>query len=58
MKNGSGLAVVDPHGSLIENIIPFIPRERADDVIYFNPSDLERPLGLNLLEGNTWEEKE
>ncbi len=58
LKNGDGLAVVDPHGSLIEDILPFIPRERADDVIYFNPGDIERPLGLNLLEGKTWEEKE
>ncbi|MDD3861525.1 MAG: type IV secretion system DNA-binding domain-containing protein [Candidatus Gracilibacteria bacterium] len=58
LKNGDGLCVVDPHGSLIEDILPFIPRERADDVIYFDPSDMERPLGLNLLEGETWEEKE
>ncbi len=58
LKNGDGLCVVDPHGSLIEDILPFIPRERADDVIYFDPSDMERPLGLNLLEGDTWEEKE
>ncbi len=58
LKNGDGVAVVDPHGSLIEDILPFVPRERADDVIYFNPGDIERPLGLNLLEGKTWEEKE
>lgn len=58
LKNGQGLCVVDPHGSLIEDILPFIPRSRADDVIYFDPSDMERPLGLNLLEGDTWEEKE
>ncbi len=58
LKEGKGIAVVDPHGSLIEDILPFIPRERADDVIYFDPSDMERPLGLNLLEGDTWEEKE
>lgn len=58
LRNGDGLAVVDPHGSLIEDILPFIPRDRADDVIYFNPSDMERPMGLNLLEGGTWEEKE
>jgi hypothetical protein len=57
-NNGSGLCVIDPHGSLVEDIIPFIPRERADDVIYFDPSDLARPLGMNLLEGDTWEEKE
>jgi len=58
LQNGDGLAVVDPHGSLIEDILPFIPRERADDVIYFNPADMERPMGLNLLEGGSWEEKE
>ncbi|MFA6991704.1 MAG: type IV secretory system conjugative DNA transfer family protein [Candidatus Gracilibacteria bacterium] len=58
LKNGDGLCVVDPHGSLIEDILPFIPRERADDVIHFDPSDMERPLGLNMLEGETWEEKE
>lgn len=58
LKDGKGLAVIDPHGSLIEDIMPFIPRERADDVIYFNPGDMERPLGINLLEGDTWEEKE
>jgi hypothetical protein len=58
LMNGDGLAVVDPHGSLIEDILPFIPRERADDVIYFHPGDMERPMGLNLLEGGTWEEKE
>jgi len=58
LENGDGLCVIDPHGSLIEDILPFVPRHRADDVIYFDPSDLDRPLGLNLLEGGTWEEKE
>lgn len=58
LKNGDGICVIDPHGSLIEDVIPFIPRHRADDVIYFEPSDMERPLGINLLEGDTWEEKE
>jgi len=55
---GRGLCVVDPHGSLIEDLLPYIPRERADDVIYFNPADTERPMGLNLLEGKTPEEKD
>lgn len=58
LRNGDGLCVIDPHGSLIEDVLPFIPRHRADDVIYFNPSDMERPLGINLLEGDTWEAKE
>ncbi|MFA6305322.1 MAG: type IV secretory system conjugative DNA transfer family protein [Candidatus Gracilibacteria bacterium] len=58
LKEGRGICVIDPHGSLIEDILPFVPRERADDVIYFDPSDMERPLGLNILEADTWEEKE
>lgn len=58
LQNGDGIAVVDPHGSLVEDILPFIPRSRADDVIYFNPADMERPMGMNLLEGDSWEEKE
>lgn len=58
LQNGKGICVVDPHGQLIDDILPFIPRERADDVIYFNPADLERPLGLNLLEADTPEERD
>lgn len=58
LKNGKGIAVVDPHGQLIDDILPFIPRERADDVIYFNPADLDRPIGLNLLEAETPEERD
>jgi len=56
--SGNGVCVVDPHGSLIEDLLPYIPRERADDVIYFNPADMERPMGLNLLEGKTPEERD
>lgn len=58
LRNGKGLAVIDPHGQLIDDILPFIPRERADDVIYFNPADLDRPMGLNLLEAETPEERD
>ena len=55
---GRGVCIVDPHGSLIDDVLPYIPRSRADDVIYFNPADTERPLGLNLLEGKTPEERD
>ncbi len=55
---GNGCCVVDPHGSLIESLLPRIPRERADDVIHFNPADTERPMGLNILEGKTEEERD
>ena len=48
--NGDGVCVIDPHGDLIEDILVRIPPERAEDVIVFSPADLERPLGLNLLE--------
>jgi len=58
LRNGDGICVIDPHGQLIDDIMPFIPRERADDVIYFNPADLERPIGINLLEANSPEESE
>ncbi len=58
LHNGAGMCIVDPHGSLIEDVLPYIPRHRADDVVYFNPADTERPLGLNLLEGKTEEERD
>jgi hypothetical protein len=47
---GEGVCVLDPHGDLIDDIIRRIPPERAEDVILFSPSDIERPMGLNLLE--------
>ncbi|MFA6458463.1 MAG: type IV secretion system DNA-binding domain-containing protein [Patescibacteria group bacterium] len=58
LQNGEGVCVVDPHGDLVEAMLPYIPRSRADDVIYFNPGDLERPMGLNILEGKTPDERE
>jgi type IV secretory pathway TraG/TraD family ATPase VirD4 len=56
MKNGDGVCVIDPHGDLIEELIRFVPKERAKDVIVFNPSDVDRPMGLNILEANSPEE--
>ena len=50
IKNGEGVCVIDPHGDLIEDILAQIPKERAEDVVHFAPADIERPLGLNLLE--------
>jgi len=57
IKEGKGVCFMDPHGDAIEDILKLIPPERAEDVIYFNPSDTERPLGLNLLEARTEDEK-
>jgi Helicase HerA, central domain len=50
LTNGKGMAVVDPHGDLAESVLACVPEDRADDLIYFNPDDLEHPIGLNLLE--------
>lgn len=50
IQNGKGVAVIDPHGDLAEKLLGYIPEERIKDVIYFNPSDLQYPVGLNLLE--------
>lgn len=52
IQSGKGVAIIDPHGDLVENALGFVPKERLDDVIYFNPGDLERPLGLNMLDFN------
>jgi hypothetical protein len=57
IKAGHGVAAIDPHGDLVEGILPLIPPERAEDVIYFDPSDSERPMGLNMLEAYTEEQK-
>jgi hypothetical protein len=50
IRNGEGICIVDPHGDLVEDVLQYIPKERADDVILFEPFDLERPFGLNMLE--------
>lgn len=56
IANGDGVCVVDPHGDLIEDILHYVPKERAKDVIVFDPSDIERPMGLNILEASNPEE--
>ncbi len=50
IRGGKGVAVVDPHGDLVERIIEFIPSYRINDVIYFNPADVDYPIGFNVLE--------
>ncbi len=50
IKAGRGLAVVDPHGELAEKVLDFVPEERMDDVIYFNPADMEYPVAFNPME--------
>lgn len=48
--NGDGLCVIDPHGDLVEDIVSFTPKERAKDMIIFDPADYERPMGINMLD--------
>jgi CxxC-x17-CxxC domain-containing protein len=47
---GHGLAVVDPHGDLAEKVMEYIPQDRVNDVILFNPSDIEYPIAFNVVE--------
>ncbi|MFH1012143.1 MAG: type IV secretory system conjugative DNA transfer family protein [Candidatus Peregrinibacteria bacterium] len=58
IANGDGVCLVDPHGDLVEDTLRSVPKERAKDIIVFDPSDTERPMGLNLLEAHTPEEKD
>ena len=55
---GHGLCVIDPHGDLVNAILKKVPKERAQDVIIFNPSDIERPIGLNMLEADSPDERD
>ncbi len=57
VKNGKGICIIDPHGDFAEDVLTEVPKERAEDVIYFDPSDVERPLGLNMLEYDRPEQK-
>jgi hypothetical protein len=57
INNGEGVAVIDPHGDLVEDILKVIPPHRAEEVILFDPSDYERPMGFNMLEADTEQQK-
>ena len=50
VQNGKGVCIIDPHGDFVQDVLEAVPKERADDVIYFAPAEMDRPLGLNLLE--------
>lgn len=58
IQNGEGVAVIDPHGDLVEDTLANIPKERVEDVVLFEPFDTERPVGLNMLEYETPEQKD
>ncbi len=50
IRAGRGVAVVDPHGDLAEKVIQYIPSNRINDVIYFNPADTNHPIAFNVVE--------
>ena len=58
MLSGNGFAFVDPHGDTVERIMSMVPRERTEDIIYFSPSDMAYPMGLNIFEYNTPDQKD
>ncbi len=54
---GHGVGIVDPHGDFAEKILDFIPPGRINDVVYFNPADIDHPIGFNVLEVKSEEQK-
>lgn len=58
MLDGRGFAFIDPHGDAVGELLAKVPRERAEDIIYFSPSDMDHPLGLNIFETQTVGQKD
>ena len=58
MCDGHGFAFIDPHGDAVEALLQRVPEERIDDVIYFDPADIEHPVGMNMFEYTTQDQKD
>jgi len=58
MLEGRGFAFVDPHGDTAEKLLAMVPKERTEDVIYFSPADMDHPLGLNMFEYHSDDQKD
>ena len=58
MCDGKGFAFIDPHGDAVEALLQRVPEERIDDVIYFDPADIEHPVGMNMFEYTTEDQKD
>lgn len=50
IQSGEGIGIIDPHGEFAEKMLDFVPKERINDVVYFNPADLDYPIGFNPLQ--------
>lgn len=57
MRTGNGLCLLDPHGELVDTVLEYIPKKRINDVILFDVADSDFPIGFNLLQADTEEEK-
>lgn len=57
IEAGHGVCAIDPHGEFVEDLMELMPPERAEDVIYFNPSDIEYPMGLNIMEADNEDQR-
>ena len=58
MCDGRGFAFIDPHGDAVEAILQRVPEERMDDIIYFDPADIEHPVGMNMFEFTSEDQKD
>src|SRR5262249_22558827 len=58
MLAGSGFAFIDPHGDAAEELLSMVPKDRTEDVIYFSPGDTQYPMGLNMFEFDTPDQKD
>ncbi len=58
MQAGRGFAFIDPHGDAVEALLKRVPEERIDDVIYFDPADIEHPVGMNMFEFTSPDQKD
>lgn len=58
MCDGRGFAFIDPHGDAVEALLKRVPEERVDDIIYFDPADIEHPVGMNMFEFTNDDQKD
>ena len=58
MCDGRGFAFIDPHGDAVEALLKRVPEERIDDVIYFDPADIDHPVGMNMFEYTSEDQKD
>ncbi len=58
MVEGRGFAFIDPHGDAVELLLSKVPQDRIDDIVYFDPADMEHPIGMNMFEWTTEDQKD